>query len=133
MRPDVRTYSSVINACAYCKGGHQDRREALEIALRTFGKMGKGRSRTVAEPNAVTYGTILKAIHNLMPISAERDTLVSRIFERCCREGCVGRFVLTQLRQVAPELYLEIASKGGLTKEVRLDDLPSSWTKNSMD
>ena len=133
LRPDVRTYSSVINACAYCSGGPTERREALVIALRTFRKMRKTKSN--AAPNAVTYGTLLKAVNNLMPVSAERDNLVERFFQRCCKEGCVGSFVLTQLRLVSPELYLDVTKGVGASsdKVALLRQLPVSWTQNRID
>ena len=92
LRPDVTTYSSVINCCAYFRHP-EGKGEALEVALRTFRKLcdldGEG-------PNNITYGTLFKAIANLMPRDDEqRDVLVRSLFDKCSDEGLVDSFVLS--------------------------------------
>ena len=75
LKPDVTTYSSVINCCAYYVGafGIQDkpnedmdtssktairgREEAFKVAMRTFRKMYASKT---AKPNNVAFGTIFK-------------------------------------------------------------------------
>ena len=94
LRPDVTTYSSVINCCAYYRYP-EGKAEALKVALRTFRKLcdleGDG-------PNNITFGTLFKAIAQLMPTGEERDELVRRLFDKCCEDGFVDSFVLSVSR-----------------------------------
>ena len=135
LRPDVTTFSSVINACAYCVGDSSKRAEALETALRTFYKL-----RDMADENAnnITYGTLFKAIQNLMPKSDEREELVRDLFDQCCDEGFVDYFVLSQVRYASPQLYRALVEgpcglSGPGTKmglEAVLANVPTEWTAN---
>lgn len=135
LRPDVTTFSSVINACAYCIGDAIKRTEALDTALRTFYKLHE---REDENANNITYGTIFKAIQNLMPVSDEREELVRDLFDQCCDEGFVDYFVLSQVRYASPQLYRELVegpcglggpgSKYGL--EAVLKNIPTEWAAN---
>ena len=97
IRPDVTTYSSVINCCAYYVGDEAGRMEALDVALQTFQKIRTDKNFTEG-PNMVTYGTIFKAIAKLMPFGEKRDNLVGAIFAECREVGQVGTFVLSQVK-----------------------------------
>jgi hypothetical protein len=85
IRPDVTTYSSVINCCAYYVGGPKGRQTALEVALQTFEKVlqrqnqfnqnqnvwnatsdNSGIGRAEDGPNHIAYGTLFKAIAKLL-------------------------------------------------------------------
>ena len=133
LRPDVTTYSSVINACAYCTGDATQRAEALETALRTFDKLCAMPNES---PNNIVYGTVLKAIQNLMPVGAEREELVQTLFDQCCDEGHVDSFVLTQVRYASPSLYRDLVEGpcglGGPNKsydpDTVLRNVPVEWT-----
>lgn len=138
VRPDVTTYSSVINACAYCVGNAAKRTEALQTALRTFYKLYNMEDERA---NNITYGTMLKAIQNLMPISEERIELVRQIFDMCCEDGCVDYFVLSQVRFASPQLYRDLVEGpcglGGPGLKYGLDavlkNVPTEWTSNTLD
>lgn len=138
VRPDVTTYSSVINACAYCVGNAAKRTEALQTALRTFYKLYHMKDENA---NNITYGTMLKAIQNLMPISEERIELVRKIFDMCCEDGCVDYFVLSQVRFASPQLYRDLVEGpcglGGPGLKYGLDavlkNVPTEWTANTLD
>lgn len=131
LRPDVTTYSSVINACAYANGGAQVQKEALETALRTFDKLAALKDES---PNNITFGTLFKAIQKLMPVGEERENLVQRLFDLCCEEGQVDHFVLTQVRYASPSLYRDLVvgpcglgGPRGYGIEVVLKNIPDSW------
>ncbi len=133
LRPDVTTYSSVINACAYCNSP-ESRVEALETALRTFDKLCE---QTEESPNNITFGTVLKAIQKLMPAGKRRDELVQKLFDQCCDEGCVDNFVLTQVRYASPKLFKDLVvgpcglgGPKGYGVEMVLENIPESWTAN---
>lgn len=111
IRPDVTTYSSVINCCAYYSGNEAGRQEALAVALRTFQKIQD--DKTCDEgPNMITFGTVFKAIAKLMPVGSQREELVSKIFAQCQESGQVGPFVLSQVKVASSsELYTELVLK----------------------
>lgn len=135
LRPDVTTYSSVINACAYCCGNAGKRAEALEIALRTFNKLNDIEDE---KANNITYGTIFKAIQKLMPIGEDREELVRTLFDQCCEDGYVDHFVLTQVRYASPQLYRSLVEgpcglvEPGASTSVEsiLQNVPTEWTGN---
>lgn len=137
LRPDVTTYSSVINACAYCMGDAKKRAEALDTALRSFYKL---RNVEDEKANNIVYGTVFKAIQNLMPINEEREELVRDLFDQCCEEGFIDHFVLSQVRFASPELYRDLVegpcSLGGGgpatncgVKDI-LKNVPAEWSAN---
>jgi hypothetical protein len=108
IRPDVTTYSSVINCCAYYVGDEAGRMEALDVALQTFQKIRTDKNFTEG-PNMVTFGTIFKAIAKLMPFGEKRDNLVGAIFAECREVGQVGTFVLSQVKAASTaRLYNEL-------------------------
>lgn len=132
LRPDVTTYSSVINACAYCAGDSTKRAEALETALRTFHKLCAMKD---VSPNNIVYGTFFKVIQNLMPVGEEREELVQTLFDQCCDQGHVDSFVLTQVRYASPSLYRELVEGpcglGGPNShdiETVLRNIPIEWS-----
>lgn len=135
LRPDVTTFSSVINACAYYSGDSNGRAKALKIALRTFDKLCKSSDE---KPNNITFGTIFKAIANLMPLSDEREKLVRNLFDRCTEDGLVDSFVLSQVRNASPQLYRELVEEpcglGGDTADESIDSIlqsmPQEWSAN---
>jgi hypothetical protein len=77
LQPDVTTYSSVINCCAYYRYSEK-RKEALEAALRTFDKVRKMDDEV---PNNITFGTLLKAVAKLMADSDEKEEMVRKLFD----------------------------------------------------
>jgi hypothetical protein len=107
LRPDVTTFSSVINSCAYYRHS-EGREQALEVALRTFQKLCEVEDD---HPNNITYGTLFKAIASLKPVGEDREKLVRKLFDQCCDEGFVDAFVLGQVRKASPELYRDLVSE----------------------
>lgn len=134
LRPDVTTYSSVINCCAYYRYP-EDKEKALQTALVTFEKVRQLPDET---PNNIVYGTLFKAIANLMPETVERDDLVRSFFDQCCDDGAVDAFVLSQIRLASPELYRDLVQEpcglGGPGYDDRIasviKNIPSEWSAN---
>jgi hypothetical protein len=133
LRPDVTTASSVINAAAYYAGGPEGRSRALEIAMRTFRKIIDWGQ----EPNNITFGTLLKAVANLVPpYDPRREALARELFDQCCELGYVDGFVLSQVRNASPQLYRELVDEpcglGGPTADTSVSSLlrntPSEWS-----
>lgn len=138
LRPDVTTASSVINAAAYYAGSPEGRPGALEIALRTFKKI----TDWGQEPNNITFGTLLKAVANLLsPGDSQRDKLARKLFDQCCDLGYVDGFVLSQVRHASPQLYRELVDEpcglGGPNSDTSvsslLKNIPAEWSANVID
>jgi pentatricopeptide repeat protein len=135
LHPDVTTYSSLINACAYYTGNAEGRANAFEVAMRTFRKLCDLKDEP---PNNITFGTLLKAIAHLQPVSEERDELVLSLFDQCCTEGLVDSFVLSQVRIASPQLFRDLVDEpcglGGPDDDDSihsvLKNIPSEWSAN---
>ena len=117
-RPDVFSYTLVLNACAATYGNRKERLAAFNVAESTFSEM---RSNGIPA-NHVTYGTMLKAAAKLLPPGSERrEAVVREVFGRCCRDGCVSGLVLNGLR---------MAASPKLLKELTTAEIPSKWSSN---
>lgn len=135
LRPDVTTYSSVINSCAYYQGNAEGRTQAYAVAMRTFRKLCELEDET---PNNITFGTLLKAIANLQSPSEQRDELVRSLFDQCCNDGLVDSFVLSQIRIASPQLYRDLVDEpcglGGPDDDESIDsvlrNIPREWSAN---
>ena len=137
IRPDITTYSSVINCCAYYTGDDEEgKREALQVALRTFQKI----KRSGEGANHIVYGTLFKAIAKMTQWNAERTTLVRDYFNLCCSSGQVETFVLNQVRSASPpKLYRELVLSPCSIEEYEtsshdiIKKIPKEWTRNVQD
>jgi hypothetical protein len=135
LRPDVTTYSSVINSCAYYTGNADGRAKAFEVAMRTFRKLCDLKDEL---PNNITYGTVFKAIANLKGPSEERDELVLSLFDQCCMGGLVDSFVLSQVRIASPQIFRNLVDEpcglGGPDDDGSINsvlkNIPSEWSAN---
>lgn len=137
IRPDVTTYSSVINCCAYYSGDEAGRKEALDLALRTFSKIQNDKMCEDG-PNNITFGTMLKAIAKLMPIGPAQEKLLESLFRQCQKSGQVDSFVLSQVKAASTShqyrrLVLEeanVATEDGANYDKILKNMPREWRAN---
>ena len=136
VQPDTRTYSSLINCCAYYNGPPEGRSEALTVALRTFNKLCKADGEG---PNSISYGTLFKAVNNLTGIGKDRDDLIRKFFQQCCDDGQVDGFVLSQIRNAcSTSLFRELVSepigvygaKAEANIKTLLRKMPPRWARN---
>ena len=121
-RPDAYGYSSVIKACENMAGrSKRQREEAFAVAEKTFLALCSSDS---AAPNHVAYGIMLKACaHLLAPGSRQREQISRLVFDKACRDGCVGAMVLNRFREASSsESYKEVM--GDFNKK----SLPYDWT-----
>ncbi|KAL3918145.1 MAG: hypothetical protein SGILL_004374 [Bacillariaceae sp.] len=134
IQPDITTYSSVINCCAYYAGPSKGRAAAFDVAWRTFRKI-KESNKLVA--NNIVYGTLFKAIGKLCR-TEDRDDMIKDLFEECCRAGQVCSFVLNQVRHSSPkELFrtlvlipCSLKDKDASNVDRIFRKIPKAWKKN---
>jgi hypothetical protein len=132
-RPNVLTYTSVLNAAAFpaLSADQRMKRKALDTAMFTLQELQASR---YDQPNELTYSTFLKACINLL--SDDDETLrevIKETFEQCKKDGQVGEKFLYRLREAAPpDLYKQLLADVTSTnnKSVNVEDLPSTWRCN---
>jgi hypothetical protein len=135
IKPDITTYSSVINCCAYYCGPSKDKSIAFEVAWRTFTKLKQSNNLVV---NNIVYGTLFKAIGKLRRADRKRDGMIQDLFDECCHGGQVCMFVLAQVRSASPKkLFRQLVltpcaltdrDASNIDKIFRA--MPKSWHKN---
>ena len=148
LKPDVTTYSSVINSSAYYSGGESGKENALQVALRAYRQI-LSQSNDL-EANSVVFGTMFKAIEKLTVVGSRRDEFLRDVFAACCEMGYVDSFVLSKLRSCSSmtqyrALVLDKCKKGSGRRNKNeninqrssvsikrvLASMPSSWGRNA--
>jgi hypothetical protein len=66
IQPDTKTFSSVINCCAYYDGPQEGRQEAFHVAIRTFHELC---SSPNAQPDQITYGDTVQGYRQVDALS----------------------------------------------------------------
>ncbi|CAB9525489.1 Pentatricopeptide repeat-containing protein [Seminavis robusta] len=129
--PNTHCYTAVINSCAYCMDDAAEKSRALSIALGTYKELE--RTPAHGKANHVTYATVIAALTNLLPPSAERTVANVSVFKRCCATGQVDALVLRRLQGAltAEEMKAVLASGGDgiVTADgtVNLNKIPEAW------
>ena len=121
-RPDAYGYTSVVKACENMAGRSKRQRDkAFAVAERTFLELC---SSDYAAPNHVAYGMMLKGCaHLLAPGSKQREQVSRLVFEKACRDGCVGAMVLNRFKEAASsKSYKEVMG------DINKNSLPYDWT-----
>ena len=123
-KPDVFSFSLVLNGCASAYGSRKERLKAFRVAEATLDEMEK----FGVKPNQVTYGIMLKCANKLLqPGSEKRELFVRDIFERSRRDGLIDSAVINSLRLAAsPELFNELL--GGY--DHCSSSIPPEWSCN---
>ena len=140
LRSTTISYNTVLNACAFSALGtsEEERREAMTIAVRTFGSMDSSYPSRYSSkyagvaPDTVTYGNMLKCIANLVPKGDVRNSMAITVFNKCCDDGLVGPLVWNEVRRAVPMKLLHDTL--GLKRHVgslQVNDLPTEWTVNN--
>ena len=77
VKPDITTYSSVINCCAYYSGPPKGEKAAFEVAWRTFEKI---KASDDLQVNNIVYGTLFKAIGKLTSRGPKQQAMIQELF-----------------------------------------------------
>ncbi|VEU40737.1 unnamed protein product [Pseudo-nitzschia multistriata] len=125
LEPNVKTFTSVLNACAR-PASDSEKADAFAIAQLTMAELSVG---TYGKPNFLSFAAYLSVCGTALEVGPERDAEVQRTFENCVKAGEVAQIVLEKLHSAAsPELLHELIG-------AYLDDgghfaLPKHWTKS---
>jgi hypothetical protein len=127
--PNVKTYSFLLNACAYTRGTREEKMPAFKIA--------RGALKKILEidegVNQLHFSTFLLACSNLMPPGENRDILMTSVFDECCKRGLVDvKVILNIRRSLSPIRKVEALRGTNLAiGNVSFDDLPTEWRCNA--
>jgi len=131
-QPNVQAYSILINAVAFTNHENfEEEKESLDIAKTAMKEL---QDCDFDEPNSITYGSFLKACGNLnLPKELlEHDARSS--FLKCCEEGQVNEYVVSQLKNAVSNEMLEELIPNWYNLEYRKNrwnkGLPPHWSRN---
>lgn len=128
-KPSLRTYATLLNACAYTEGGNQkDNAAAFKVARRCF-KEGLGGNN--GQPNSIFFSLFLMSCLNLVPPGTKRDQLVASVFDECCKRGLVDTKIVLEIRRSSPSLRQQLLQGSNLENGTfQLNDIPMQWRSN---
>jgi hypothetical protein len=130
IKPDLYTYSCVLNACARTQGSLKCRNEALKLALKCFEQMQY--PPLAIEPNAFTYGVMLHAIRKLSSSISDRDRLLEGLFLQCSERGYLSQDFLDRFRNTISErLCLKLFGSLSAMEHLRLHQLNPLWSSRA--
>jgi hypothetical protein len=126
LKPNVKTFTSVLNACA--RPIHvSESEDAFAIARLTMAELSLGIYGT---PNFLSYAAYLAVCATTLEVGPERDAETKKTFRDCIEAGQVGQIVLEKLYTAAsPELLHELLGE-------HLDErgqirIPSDWNRST--
>lgn len=128
--PNTYCYTAVINACAYTERDAIERRDALQVFVKTYKDMI---SKEDVVANHVTFATVLTALRNLLPADEKRAAAVKTVFEKCAEVGMCDHLVIKRLQSILNTEQLiglvgaERVDKNGF---VQMALLPAEWTQS---
>lgn len=140
VQPNSFTYNYIINCCAQeASQDENEKRISFEIAIKAFQELrkmaassddndGDSCSTDVYHPDSFTYAFTLKACSNLLPPSPFRTKVATNLFKECCKNGYCNDEVMKRLRWCV-DMGDFHALIGTSTRDVRIDDMPSSWSR----
>jgi len=130
-KPSIITFNACLNACAYTTLS-EEKTDAFLFVLSTLVSLEK-----YTKPDHITYGTLMRALSNLLREDDDRRNRVVRsVWAQCVEEGMVGSMVLQQMKFAAsPGVFWELVEKEQEQEheEIRVLSLPESWSRNVRD
>ena len=128
--PNAYCYTAVINACAYAERDSIEKRDALQVFVKTYKEII---SEKGIDPNHITFATALTALRNLLPADEKRVAAVKTVFEKCTEMGMFDHLVARRLQSI-----LDTEQLKGLVGDDKVDEkgvidlalIPAEWTRN---
>lgn len=127
LRTNIVPYNTVLNACAFsAEAPKSEQRQALQIAVQLYKRLHQD-GESLPQPDAITYGNMLKCIGYLVPPKMKSE-MAGPIFVTARQNGLVNEFVWKQAVHLVPgDLKAMSSAKKPLT-ELQVRDLPREWT-----
>ena len=129
-KPTLRTYSIVLNACAYSNASNQDKAATFKLARRCFkeilnGKLGQ-------HPDSLNFSLFMMTCQNLVPPGTKRDQLLASVFDECCKRGLVDVNVVVNIKSLSPTLKKQLLQGTNLEYGhfIQIEDIPYQWRVN---
>ena len=131
LKPDVVTFTSVINASANANGNAEARRRSLRFAITTLELMKQ--DPRFEKPNQLTYSAMTRACARLASNGEERSRVLAAVFEQCIGEGMLSRMTLDMFKNGVPfhiQANFKVSDKYPVVpavwcRNVRLADKPA--------
>lgn len=133
LKPTTMIFNTVLNCCAFSAyTDDEEKKKAITIAVSLFNDMKK---YDFVEADAISYGSLIKCIGNLVPFGNARNKMASEIFVKCRDKGLVNGLVFDEIRRALPgnalaKLLEEPLKKKRYRKPFKtwdLKDLPHKW------
>jgi len=126
LKPNVKTFTSVLNACAR-PVRESEKEDAFAIAQLTMAELSLG---TYGTPNFLSYAAYLSVCATTLEVGTKRDAETKKVFRDCIKAGQVGQIVLEKLHTAAsPELLDELI--GEHLDERGQITIPPHWNKST--
>lgn len=124
VKPDIRCFSAFIGACSNQGGSDERKRVALKTAIGTFEQLCK--QPEYGKANSFIYGGLIKCCGRLTTSAAEKERLLTYLFNKCKSEGQVNKSVIQILIKSCPkESRMKI-----LGPDIEPHRFPREWSAN---
>ena len=128
-KPSLRTFGTVLNACAYTdNGSKKEKAAAFKVARRCFKEIISG---DIGQPNSITFSLFILSCIKLVPPGTKRDQLLSSVFDECCKRGLVDVKIILDIRRSSPLLRRKLLQSANLENgSIHINDIPAEWRSN---
>ena len=93
-------FNTVLNCCAFSAyTSDEEKKRALTIAVSLFNDMKR---YDFVEADAISYGSLIKCLGNLVPFGDARNKMASDVFVKCTEQGLVNGLVFDEIRRAVP-------------------------------
>lgn len=130
-RPDAGSFNAVFNAIAYSKyDTPDDKLQGLNLVTETLDELLRS---DYANPDHVSYGTIIKCFRVLKDPSPERTAAIAAMVERCKADGYFDVFVINEMKQALPtDVFKELLGDAAdaFIASQDLSAIPKEWIRS---
>jgi len=126
LKPNVKTFTSVLNACAR-PVDESEKQDAFAIAKLAMAQLSVG---TYGKPNFLSYAAYLAVCGTTLDVGPERDFETEKTFRDCIKAGQVGQIVLEKLYLSASPEHLHELIGDQLDEQGQIS-IPRHWNRST--
>ena len=127
-KPSLRTFGTVLNACAFTEGNQKEKAAAFKVARRCFKEALSGNH---GQPSSLDFSLFILSCQNLVPAGTKRDQLIASVFDECCKRGLVSTRIIIDIRRSSPTLRKKLLQTANLENGIiQNNDIPMQWRSN---